>query len=108
MKRISDDRFKGALMKLEQTIDDNDRPVETWVKKRDIFFSELGIKANDQVLASQAKTGLDRKISLRMDNDLMLDSVNFRIQIGALNYSIERVYTDVLNERMELSLAYVK
>lgn len=107
MKRISDDRYKGELQILEQYIDEDDRPQEGWVTKRVLFFSELGINANEQVLALQQKTELSRKIGIRYDPLLLLDRSSFHIKIGEQSYNIERIYTDMPNERMELSLSYV-
>lgn len=107
MKRISDDRYKGELQELVEYIDENDRPKEDWVTKRVLFFSELGITANEQVLALQQKTELSRKIGIRYDPLLLLDRSSFHIKIGEQSYNIERIYTDMPNERMELSLSYV-
>ncbi|EHU8854514.1 phage head closure protein [Enterococcus faecalis] len=108
MKRLSDDRYKAELLHLEQTIDENDRPIKKWVKVRDLFHSELGITANEQFISAQEKSNVVRKIGFRYDPLLLLDRSEYRIKIGELMYKIERVYTDMPNERMELSLAYVK
>ncbi|BCA84948.1 phage protein [Enterococcus saigonensis] len=106
--RISDYRYKGELQKLESYIDENDRPKEDWVKVRDIFYSELGISANEQFISAQEKSSVDRRIALRFEPLLMMDRALYHVKLGELSYNIERVYTDLPNERMELSLAYVK
>lgn len=107
MKRISDDRYKGELQELVEYIDENDRPKKDWLTKRVLFFSELGISANEQLISLQEKTELSRKIGIRYDPLLLLDRSSFHIKIGEQSYNIERIYTDMPNERMELSLSYV-
>ncbi|WCG32807.1 phage head closure protein [Enterococcus dispar] len=106
--RISDYRYKGELQKLDSYIDEYDRPVEGWVRVRDIFFSELGISANELFISAQEKSSVDRRIALRYEPLLMIDRSLYHIKIGELSYQIERVYTDLPNERMELSLSYVR
>nr|DAI94937.1 MAG TPA: Putative head tail adaptor [Caudoviricetes sp.] len=108
MKRISDDRYKGELQELVEYIDENDRPKEDWLTKRVLFFSELGISANEQLISLQEKSEISRKIGIRYEPLLLIDRSNYHIKIEGNSYNIQRVYTDMPNERMELSLAYVK
>lgn len=107
-KRLSDYRYKAELSELRQTIDKNHRPKNEWIKVRDLFYSELGITATDQLVSAQEKSNVVRKIGFRYEPLLLLERSEYRIKIGELTYKIERVYTDMPNERMELSLAYVK
>ena len=108
MKRLSDDRYKAELLESKTTIDENDRPINEWVSVRDIFYSELGISANEQLISVQEKSNVVRKIGMRYEPLLLLDRTKYHVKIGELNYKIARVYTNMPNERMELSLAYVK
>lgn len=107
-RRISDYRYKGYLLILEEDVDEYDRPFSIWKKSKAIFFAELGITATDQMLAMQDKTNVTRKISIRYDRNLVNHRKEYKVLIDEIEYTIERIYTDMPNERMELSLAYVE
>lgn len=107
VKRISDYRYKGYLLTLAEDVDEDDRPITIWKKGNTIFFSELGITATDQFVFVQDKTNVTRKIAIRYDKNLVNHRKDYKVLIDDIAYTIERIYTDMPNERMELSLAYV-
>lgn len=107
-KRISDFRFKGDLQKLESYVDENDRPQEDWVSLKSLFYAELGVAASEHFYGVQEKSDIVRKISIVYDPILLLDRTNFHVELDGVSYNIQRIYTDIANERMELSLTYAK
>lgn len=103
--RTNNLKWKADLMKLESTIDENDRPVIERGKVRTIFYVDLGITAQEKYLSQQAKTDVVRRVKVRWDKNITEKFSGIRI--GGIDYNITRIYTSMDSREMELSLAYV-
>lgn len=97
--------WKADLMTIWETTDRDDRPIVVRVKKRTIFYIDLGITAQEKYLSQQAKTDVVRRIKVRWDKNVT-EKLN-GIRIAEIDYNITRIYTNVETREMELSLAYV-
>lgn len=106
MKRLTNRlRWVGHLMKIDQTTDEDDRPIITRIKVRDIFYSDLGITAQEKYLSQQARADVIRRIEVKFDRSI--DEKMNSIRIGEVDYKITRIYTRIDDGIMELSLSYV-
>ncbi|MGN2261570.1 phage head closure protein [Lactococcus lactis] len=105
-KQINNSRWKAILMSISNDeLDENDRPQTIRKKKRDIFYQDIGITAQEKYLSKQDKTEVVRRIKVRWDKTIT--EKDSGIQIDSVDYSIERIYTNVDSREMELSLSYV-
>ncbi|WP_139008636.1 head-tail adaptor protein [Lactococcus lactis] len=105
-KQINNSRWKAILMSISNDeLDENDRPQIIRKKKRDIFYQDIGITAQEKYLSKQDKTEVVRRIKVRWDKTIT--EKDSGIQIDSIDYNIERIYTNVDTREMELSLSYV-
>lgn len=51
-------------MDISSSLDEQDRPIIQRVKKRDIFYQDVGTTAQEKYLSMQAKTDVVRRIRL--------------------------------------------
>lgn len=106
MKRQTNNlRWKADLMQLSWDVDEDDRPVKKMKKKRDVFYQDIGITAQEKYLSQQAKTDVVRRIKIRLDKSITEKENG--ITIEGISYNIVRIYTNMDAREMELSLAYV-
>ncbi|MCH1713168.1 MULTISPECIES: phage head closure protein [Lactococcus] len=106
MKRQTNNlRWKADLLQLSWDVDEDDRPIKKMKKKRDIFYQDIGITAQEKYLSQQAKTDVVRRIKIRLDKSITEKESG--ITIEGISYNIVRIYTNMDAREMELSLAYV-
>lgn len=106
MKRQTNNlRWKADLLQLSWDVDEDDRPIKKMVKKRDIFYQDIGITAQEKYLSQQAKTDVVRRIKIRLDKSITEKESG--ITIEGISYNIVRIYTNMDAREMELSVAYV-
>ena len=106
MKRQTNNlRWKADLLQLSWDVDEDDRPIKKMLKKRDIFYQDIGITAQEKYLSQQAKTDVVRRIKIRLDKSITEKESG--ITIEGISYNIVRIYTNMDAREMELSLAYV-
>ncbi|WP_338953412.1 phage head closure protein [Lactococcus petauri] len=106
MKRQTNNlRWKADLLQLSWDVDEDDRPIKRMKKKRDIFYQDIGITAQEKYLSQQAKTDVVRRIKIRLDKSITEKESG--ITIEGISYNIVRIYTNMDAREMELSLAYV-
>ena len=106
MKRQTNNlRWKADLLQLSWDVDEDDRPIKKMKKKRDIFYQDIGITAQEKFLSQQAKTDVVRRIKIRLDKSITEKESG--ITIEGISYNIVRIYTNMDAREMELSLAYV-
>lgn len=98
-------RWKGQLLSIIQTEDDNDRPETAYKQERTVFYEELGITAQEKYLSKQEKTEVVRRIKVRWDDTIT--EKDSAIEIKGVKYNITRIFTNLDAREMELSLAYV-
>jgi phage head-tail adaptor, putative, SPP1 family len=104
-KQANNLRWKADLMNISSSLDNHDRPIIARVKKRDIFYQDIGTTAQEKYLSMQAKTDVVRRIKVRWD-DTITEKHN-GIRISDVDYNITRIYTNSDKREMELSLSYV-
>lgn len=104
-KQTNNLRWKADLLQLSWDVDEDDRPIKKMVKKRDIFYQDIGITAQEKYLSQQAKTDVVRRIKIRLDKSITEKESG--IAIEGISYNIVRIYTNMDTREMELSLAYV-
>lgn len=105
MSLLNDLQWIAELQKIEEIVDDNDRPVEVRTKVRDLYYIEIGITAEEKYLSQQAKTDVVRRIKCRWDKSVT-EKTN-GVKIDGIAYNIARIYTLPKSREMELSLTYV-
>lgn len=105
MSLLNDLQWIAELQKIEEIVDDNDRPVEVRTKVRDLYYTEIGITSEEKYLSQQAKTDVVRRIKCRWDKSIS-EKLN-GVRIDGINYNITRIYTLPKSREMELSLTYV-
>lgn len=105
MSLLNDLQWIAELQKIEELVDDNDRPVEVRTKVRDLYYIEIGITAEEKYLSQQAKTDVVRRIKCRWDKSIT-EKTN-GVKIDGVAYNIARIYTLPNSREMELSLTYV-
>lgn len=105
MSLLNDLQWIAELQKIEELVDDNDRPVEVRTKIRDLYYIEIGITAEEKYLSQQAKTDVVRRIKCRWDRSVT-EKTN-GVKIDGIAYNIARIYTLPKSREMELSLTYV-
>lgn len=105
MSLLNDLQWIAELQKIEEIVDDNDRPVEVRTKVRDLYYIEIGITAEEKYLSQQAKTDVVRRIKCRWDKSIT-EKTN-GVKIDGVAYNIARIYTLPKSREMELSLTYV-
>lgn len=106
MKRQTNNlRWKADLLQLSWDVDEDDRPIKKLKKKRDIFYQDIGITAQEKYLSQQAKTDVVRRIKIRLDKSITEKESG--ITIEGISYNIVRIYTNMDAREMELSLTYV-
>lgn len=105
MSLLNDLQWIAELQKIEELVDDNDRPVEVRTKIRDLYYIEIGITAEEKYLSQQAKTDVVRRIKCRWDKSIA-EKTN-GVKIDGIAYNIARIYTLPKSREMELSLTYV-
>ena len=105
MSLLNDLQWIAELQKIEELVDDNDRPVEVITKVRDLYYIEIGITAEEKYLSQQAKTDVVRRIKCRWDRSVT-EKTN-GVKIDGIAYNIARIYTLPKSREMELSLTYV-
>lgn len=98
-------RWKANLLQLSWDVDEEDRPIKKMAKKRDIFYQDIGITAQEKYLSQQAKTDVVRRIKIRLDKSITEKESG--ITIEGISYNIVRIYTNMDAREMELSLVYV-
>lgn len=105
MSLLNDLQWIAELQKIEELVDDNDRPAEVRTKVRDLYYIEIGITAEEKYLSQQAKTDVVRRIKCRWDKSIT-EKTN-GVKIDGIAYNIARIYTLPKVREMELSLTYV-
>ena len=105
MSLLNDLQWIAELQKIEEIVDDNDRPVEVRTKVRDLYYIEIGITAEERFLSQQAKTDVVKRIKCRWDRSVT-EKTN-GVKIDGIAYNIARIYTLPKSREMELSLTYV-
>lgn len=105
MSLLNDLQWIAELQKIEELVDDNDRPVEVRTKVRDLYYIEIGITAEEKYLSQQAKTDVVRRIKCRWDKSITEKENG--VKIDGIAYNIARIYTLPKSKEMELSLTYV-
>lgn len=105
MSLLNDLQWIAELQKIEEIVDDNDRPVEVRTKVRDLYYIEIGITAEEKYLSQQAKTDVVRRIKCRWDKSI--EEKTNGVKIDGIAYNIARIYTLPKSREMELSLTYV-
>lgn len=105
MSLLNDLQWIAELQKIEEIVDDNDRPVEVRTKVRDLYYIEIGTTAEEKYLSQQAKTDVVRRIKCRWDKSIT-EKTN-GVKIDGIAYNIVRIYTLPKSREMELSLTYV-
>ena len=105
MSLLNDLQWIAELQKIEELVDDNDRPVEVRTKVLDLYYIEIGITAEEKYLSQQAKTDVVRRIKCRWDKSIT-EKTN-GVKIDGIAYNIARIYTLPKSREMELSLTYV-
>lgn len=98
-------RWKAKLLDIVETVDDRDRPITKYQEKRDIWYQDIGVTAQEKYLSQQAKTDVVRRIKVRLDKSIT-EKLSAVI-IDSVTYNVTRIYTNVDDREMELSLAYV-
>lgn len=91
MSLLNDLQWIAELQKIEEIVDDNDRPVEVRTKVRDLYYIEIGITAEEKYLSQQAKTDVVRRIKCRWDKSIA-EKTN-GVKIDGIAYNIARIYT---------------
>ena len=104
-KQTNNLRWKAELMDILSSLDEQDRPIIQRVKKRDIFYQDIGTTAQEKYLSMQTKTDVVRRIKIRWDNTITEKENGIRI--SDIDYNITRIYTNTDKREMELSLSYV-
>lgn len=105
MSLLNDLQWIAELQKIEEIVDNNDRPVEVRTKVRDLYYIEIGITAEEKYLSQQAKTDVVRRVKCRWDKSIT-EKTN-GVKIDGVAYNIARIYTLPKSREMELSLTYV-
>ncbi|BCU41230.1 phage head closure protein [Enterococcus gallinarum] len=105
MSLLNDLQWIAELQKIEEIVDNNDRPVEVRTKVRDLYYIEIGTTAEEKYLSQQAKTDVVRRIKCRWDKSI-IEKTN-GVKIDGIAYNIARIYTLPKSREMELSLTYV-
>lgn len=98
-------RWKAKLLDIVETADDRDRPITEYQEKRDLWYQDIGVTAQEKYLSQQAKTDVVRRIKVRLDKSIT-EKLS-AVRIDSVAYSITRIYTNVDDGEMELSLTYV-
>lgn len=105
MSLLNDLQWIADLQKIEEIVDDNDRPVEVRTKVRDLYYIEIGTTAEEKYLSQQAKTDVVKRIKCRRDKSIT-EKTN-GVKIDGIAYNIARIYMLPKSREMELSLTYV-
>lgn len=98
-------KWQGKLLLITPGKDSKNRPIEVYSEVRTIFYSDIGITAQEKYLSQQAKTEVVRRIKIRWDSKIT--EKDYAIEIADIKYLITRIYADMGSREMELSLAYV-
>ncbi|MEB5918971.1 phage head closure protein [Enterococcus innesii] len=98
-------RWKAKLLDIVETVDDRDRPVTEYQENRDLWYQDIGVTAQEKYLSQQTKTDVVRRIKIRLDKSIT-EKLS-AVRIDSVAYNITRIYTNVDDREMELSLAYV-
>lgn len=98
-------QWKAELLKVTQIKDKNNRPKTEANLVRELFYSDLGVTAQEKVLSLQSRDEVVRRIKIRWDRKIT--EKDHRIKIDSIEYRIVRIWTNVVDREMELSLAYV-
>ena len=104
-KQTNNLRWQAELMVISSSLDEQDRPIISLIKKRDVFYQDIGITAQEKYLSLQAKTDVVRRIKIRWDNTIT--EKNNGVRIADIDYNITRIFTNSDTREMELSLSYV-
>lgn len=104
-KQTNNLRWKAELLDIIETVDDRDRPIVDYRDKRTLFYEDIGVTAQEKYLSMQAKTDVVRRIKIRLDKSIT-EKLS-AVRIDSVAYNITRIYTNVDDREMELSLAYV-
>lgn len=104
-KQTNNLRWQAELMVISSSLDEQDRPIISRTKKRDVFYQDIGITAQEKYLSLQAKTDVVRRIKIRWDNTIT--EKNNGVRIAEIDYNITRIFTNSDTREMELSLSYV-
>lgn len=98
-------QWKAKLLKVTQTKDKNNRPQIETTLVRELFYADIGITTQEKVLSLQSKNEVVRRIKIRWDRKIT--EKDHRIKIDSIEYRIVRIWTNIVDREMELSLAYV-
>lgn len=98
-------QWKAKLLKVTQIKDKNNRPQIETTLVRELFYADIGITTQEKVLSLQSKDEIVRRIKIRWDRKII--EKDHRIKIDSIEYRIVRIWTNVVDREMELSLAYV-
>lgn len=106
MKRLTNNlKHSAGLLVLRTSVDENDRPAQSWTVKRLIKYQVLGVTTTEKEQSKQSKEEVVRRMRVR--RDLSITEKNCRIRIADVDYKITRVFDAEDPKFMELSLAYV-
>lgn len=98
-------RWVAKLLELEDGVDADDRPLQTWNPKRDLYYADIGITSTEKYLSQQNKQDVVLRILIRRDTNITQGGN--RVRIKGTDYKITRIYEIPTLQRMELSLDYV-
>lgn len=98
-------KWKADLLELKTGQDEDDRPQETWEKKRTIYYSDIGITSQEKYLSQQNKQDVVLRIMVRRDTSITQQGSRFLIR--GTKYKITRIYEIPSEQTMEVSLDYV-
>ena len=97
-------KYNASLEKIVQTKDEYDRPITAYQEVRILKYGPMGITTSDKDLGATIQNDITHKIECRLDYDVVDYESNHRVVIRGIRYKIARIYVDVANRRMELSL----
>ena len=86
-------------------VDDDDRPITIFEKKRKLFYDPLAITTEEKYLSQQNKKEVVKRIEISMDRTI--EEIGSRIEILGTMFQITRIWHNEQDKKMELSLAYV-
>lgn len=105
MTLLNDLKWIAELQNISNETGEDDRPRIVRTKIRDLYYTDLGIAAEEKFLSQQSKTNVVRRIKCRYDK--LINEKDKGICIGKIEYNIVRIYELPKTREMDLSLAYV-
>lgn len=99
-------KHMAILTKIVPDIDEHDRPTYRREDVRTLYYTGLGVYANEKYLSQQAKTDVTKRIGVRQDD--RINEKEFGVRIAGVDYNIARIYVNESRKEMELSLSLVQ